>query len=279
MRPTKSLRTRHPRDRFACPATNVGIGPRHGALLPAAAVAVALAACTKAEPDAPRAAPVAQMITAPVTPPAVAPSAPTAQAEAAPEATGDPFAGVDPSKSDVLRNIARLEAAPAKAPPRQPAANRTAPIEPPSAAAAEALSAPVAVREAQGPTLAPPVAAPSVEAPVATTTVAATPTTAPVTPAAVASVTPSALATGPRRALAQPRPEFPREALREGISEGRVVANLAIAADGRVTDVAVLSATPSRAFGRAAQQALRDWRYEAATAPSSVQVELVFRIE
>jgi outer membrane biosynthesis protein TonB len=41
----------------------------------------------------------------------------------------------------------------------------------------------------------------------------------------------------------------------------------------------VISTTPSRAFGRVAQQALRDWRYEAAAAPSSVQVELVFRSE
>jgi protein TonB len=100
---------------------------------------------------------------------------------------------------------------------------------------------------------------------------AAAPTLAAVAvPAARAAVT-------TRRAIAQPSPSFPREALREGVNEGRVIANLAVAADGRVTDVTVVSTTPSRAFGRAAQQALRDWRYEAAAAPSSVQVELVFR--
>lgn len=82
-----------------------------------------------------------------------------------------------------------------------------------------------------------------------------------------------------RRALAQPQPAFPREALREGVNEGRVVAQLSVAADGRVTDVALLSSTPSRSFGRAAQQALRDWRYEPAAAASSIRVELQFRAD
>ena len=72
---------------------------------------------------------------------------------------------------------------------------------------------------------------------------------------------------------------FPLEALRDGISEGRVIADIRVAADGRVTDIAVLSAVPNRSFGRAAQQALREWRYEPGNGESTVRVELVFRTE
>jgi TonB family protein len=242
---------------------------------------------------------------------------PAAVAQGSAEAARDPFAGVDPTQNDVLRNIARLDpGAAAKGAPRPPvprgvdaaaaADGRDAAL--PSVAASATSSAASAAETSAGAadiasvgTIASP-GPPAADA--ATRAVGATApgpasasgaTDAPPTGSVAAAVRLQPPATAPtlaatavptvatavttRRAIAQPSPSFPRDALREGISEGRVVANLAVAADGRVTDVTVLSTTPSRAFGRVAQQALRDWRYEAAATPSSVQVELVFRSE
>jgi TonB family protein len=273
----------------------------------AIAVACALAACSNAEPSpAPVALPAPIPLASAAAPPPDAGAAAAAQGGA--EVRSDPFAGVDPTQNDVLRNIARLDAgATAKAAPRPlaprsvdaaaPAADSgdTAPLgvaspvaapagtaanaptgttaltgagttEPPARAIGTTMSGPANIADSAGaPMTGSNAAAAATQVPVAAPTLAAV-----AVPAATTAVT-------TRRAIAQPSPDFPREALREGINEGRVVANLAVAADGRVTDVTVISATPSRAFGRVAQQSLRDWRYEAAAEPSSVQVELVFR--
>jgi len=286
MRPTKSQRAGHPRKR-AAPWFATGRALAHPAHpLLAAAVTMALAACSNAEPDAARAAPVAQAVAAPVPSSAPAPVAATAPAAtpAAAEATGDPFAGVDPSKNDVLRNIARLDAAPAKAAPRPTTARSAAtvtelhsapptplaapanPVPPPRDTPAAALAAPVTTTPATAP--------PATNAPPAATVAVAAPSAS---AAAPLSTRDAMVAGGARRAISQPRPEFPREALRERIKEGRVVATLAIAADGRVTGVVVSSAAPIRAFGRAAQEALQTWRFEPSTVATTAEVELVFR--
>lgn len=314
MRPTTSpWSDKHgarPHAAHASPARTAPAPGPHAAI--AVAVVCALAACSNAEAPLAPAPPVAStpqvqpMPSAAARPPEAG-SAATAQGSA--EAGRDPFAGVDPTQNDVLRNIARLDpGAAAKAAPRSPvtrnvdaaaAATQGGTASPrdtsPVVAPAVPVSAPVAApagTAASPPsnTLAPTTAAAAdpperaVAATVSGPALAAGATGAPTTasPAAAALVqVPVAAATAAtaRRAIAQPSPNFPRDALREGINEGRVVANLAVAADGRVTEVTVISTTPSRAFGRAAQQALRDWRYEAAATPSSVQVELVFRSE
>ncbi len=280
---------------------------------PAIAVAVvcALAACSNAESPPAPAEPAAIAASTPqVQPVASAPALPPDAVAAAPaqggaEAGRDPFAGVDPTQNDVLRNIARLDpgaatkAAPRPLIPRSVDATATAApgadTAPPGVTSpvASAVAAPVVApagtaANAATSTISPTVAAaadPSERAIGATVSVSASapgaasaPTTGSIAIAAtVPAPVAAATAVTTRRAIAQPAPSFPRDALREGINAGRVVANLAVAADGRVTEVTVISATPSRAFGRVAQQALRDWRYEAAAAPSSVQVELVFR--
>jgi TonB family protein len=212
------------------------------------------------------------------------------------EATGraqvvvDPFAGVDAASDPVLRQITRIDEAAVKTVPRRPppvpidgatgteAATAARPVT--TAAAAPAVEASTASAPARASAGAPEVApvvgpagppaelARSVEPPAP---VAAPP---PLVVATAAAPTPAR-----RRALEQPRPEFPREAVIEGVTEGRVLATLQVAADGRVTDVTIVSATPSRVFVRSAQRALRSWRYEAAPQASTVQVELVFRTE
>jgi TonB family protein len=328
MRPTTSpwsdKHCVHPhatRESTGCIAT--APGPRAAIAL---AVVYALAACSNAESQAGPAAPPAptrqvQPVASAATPPPDA-GAPAAVQRGSAEPGRDPFAGIDPTQSDVLRNIARLDpgvankatprplvprsvdaaaatagtddAAPPGAAPPTTALAGTAATSAAAAAAGTAADAPAGtiaspVLAAAGPAAlaigatAPGPASASGSAPApltASNPATVTPPAPDVTPTlAATAVTAAGAAAATRRAIAQPPPSFPRDALREGIDEGRVVANLAVAADGRVTDVTVVSTTPSRAFGRAAQQALRDWRYEAAAAPSSVQVELVFRNE
>lgn len=315
MRPTKSRRRHGGRSRITArsiadtrPQHGAGRTARAAAVFASVGLALLLAGCSRSDGEgAPNATPVATAPTQP-TPqtPSEATPPPAAAAPAAAAPGGDPFAGIDPSQNDVLRAIARIDPAAAKGPvrpgapttPRDATATVDAP-RPPARATGTAAQAPAAspngaasVGAAPSPSPAAP-AAPAAAANPGTGTPAAAPaaTAAPAAPAALAAVTPApppaavapaAATNGPRaplRAIAQPRPEFPREALREGYTQGRVLASLAIAPDGRVTEVTVLSATPTRAFGRAAQQALREWRYEPPGAPSSVQVEMVFRNE
>jgi TonB family protein len=178
------------------------------------------------------------------------------------------FRSDGPAPLGVAAPAAALAGTAANAPTGTIALTGTGATEPPARAIGTTMSGPANPSDSAG-------------APMTGSIAAAATTQAPAAAPALAAFAVPAAATAvtTRRAIAQPSPNFPSEALREGINEGRVVANLAVAADGRVTEVTVISATPSRAFGRVAQQSLRDWRYEAAAAPSSVQVELVFRNE
>jgi protein TonB len=79
--------------------------------------------------------------------------------------------------------------------------------------------------------------------------------------------------------IVQPRPEFAAEAARDGIAHGRVLARLAIDADGRVKDVRILESSPRRVFDREVRHAALRWRYQPPGEPREVDVEFVFRLE
>jgi len=79
--------------------------------------------------------------------------------------------------------------------------------------------------------------------------------------------------------IEQPRPAFAVEAARDGITHGRVLARLAIDADGRVKDVRILESSPRRAFDREVRQAAQRWRYQPPGEPREIDVEFVFRAE
>ncbi|MGE5336565.1 MAG: TonB family protein [Gemmatimonadota bacterium] len=81
------------------------------------------------------------------------------------------------------------------------------------------------------------------------------------------------------RPVARPQPQFPRLAQQQGVRRGRVVASIAVATDGRVSAVTIVSSDPPQLFDRAAQSALAQWRFEPIPRPTSVQVELAFRAE
>jgi protein TonB len=230
--------------------------------------------------------------------------------------SSDPFAGVDPNADPTLRLIASIEERrPAKAtgrapssapPPAQPAAPVRAaapasrseaalvavaaspseaasspaaqPLAAPSTAPAAASSgnpsaAPQAIAEPRAASTAPPAAPAPGPTPSATP---AQPVAARAEPAARA---PAPNVEAPLRPLEREAPRFPAEALRSGVDSGRVIAQLTIGADGRVTDVQIVSSSPPGIFERESRRALFAWRYEPPGRIVTTRVELVFRTE
>lgn len=88
-------------------------------------------------------------------------------------------------------------------------------------------------------------------------------------PEAAAEVQPKPAAVRP--AVARPvatrivQPKFPSFAQR---AAGRIEASFAIAADGSVVDIRLAGGDPDSAFARAAERALKQWRFEPASLPS-----------
>jgi protein TonB len=74
-------------------------------------------------------------------------------------------------------------------------------------------------------------------------------------------------------------PNFPIEAIRAGIQNGRVVARLTIEADGRVSATQIISASPIGYFERESRRALATWRYEPPGQATTADIELDFTRE
>ena len=68
------------------------------------------------------------------------------------------------------------------------------------------------------------------------------------------------------RPISQPQPQYPREAARAGTA-GQVVVRYTIGADGRVTDVQIVSSRPRGVFDGAVRTAVQRWRFEAPGEP------------
>ncbi|HET9581010.1 MAG TPA: energy transducer TonB [Usitatibacter sp.] len=72
-------------------------------------------------------------------------------------------------------------------------------------------------------------------------------------------------------------PQFPREALRQGIN-GRVVAHVYVAPNGNVTDVKIISST-SRIFDREVVRALSQWKFNPEPVGFIGEYEIVFNLK
>ena len=84
------------------------------------------------------------------------------------------------------------------------------------------------------------------------------------------------------KVVRQVEPEYPREAMREGV-EGSIDLRFTVTAAGKVADIEVVTANPPQTFDRAAISALRRWRYEprredGVAVDSRTRVRLEFKI-
>ena len=77
------------------------------------------------------------------------------------------------------------------------------------------------------------------------------------------------------RAVSTPAPRYPADALRSGTS-GEVLLELTVGTDGSVTDARVLRATPARTFDREALNAVKRWKFEPISSPTTTRRTLAF---
>jgi protein TonB len=62
--------------------------------------------------------------------------------------------------------------------------------------------------------------------------------------------------------VTSPQPNYPRDALREGVS-GEVTVAFTVNADGSVGGASIVSSTPHHVFDAAALEAIKKWRFQA----------------
>jgi periplasmic protein TonB len=101
-------------------------------------------------------------------------------------------------------------------------------------------------------------------------------------PAAVAAAAPTAARPAPEatsivNVITREQPEFPRDAIRQGVENGTVRARLTIGATGDVTKVTVLQAQPPRVFDRAVTTSLSRWKFNPGTEGRSYDTEISFK--
>jgi protein TonB len=208
-------------------------------------------------------------------PASVTPSAPMSTVPAAP-----PRASID--RSTIARESASASAASARANDMRLAAAAPAPA-PTASVPAPALIAPPPVAERPAASASP--APERLAEPAAALTFAATPVaTAPATtspPVQIASAAKPVVAPAPSvKATLQPivreAPEFPKEAITEGVVSGTVKARVTLDGSGKVTGIEILEAQPRRVFDRAVRAALWRWQYEPGAPNRTADVEVAF---
>ena len=73
-------------------------------------------------------------------------------------------------------------------------------------------------------------------------------------------------------------PVFPRQAIKDGVQGGRVVAHVYVTTDGTVREVRIVSANPPRIFEREVQRALMQWRFQPEPVGFIGEVEVEFKL-
>ena len=150
-----------------------------------------------------------------------------------------------------------------------PVRTAAAPAPPVERAPASPAQAPERVAEpGTGPV---PVAPPPVP-------VAAPPAPSPVQIAAAAkpAVAPLPSVRSALQPVVREAPEFPKEAIAEGVTSGTVRARITLDSSGKVTGIEILDAQPRRVFDRAVRAALWRWQYEPGAPNRTADVEVAF---
>jgi periplasmic protein TonB len=180
-----------------------------------------------------------------------------------------PVAPLEPAKAEKSKaDTAKIEAVKAEAAKLEAARAESARLEAARAEAARVEAARVEAAKAAAP-------APRVVEPRPVETRPAEP---PVTVATAApTARPTQDVTPVVSVVAREQPEFPRDALRQGIEGGTVRARLTIGANGDVTKVTVLQAQPPRIFDRAVTASLSRWKFNPGADNRSYDTEISFK--
>ncbi len=199
-----------------------------------------------------------------------------------------------PVASEQPTTMARSESAVAPTAKPQPVPSPVAappPVTvtvPPLAAAASVTALPPAATSAGTVAAPPPAAAPSAAAPspaaATTSPAAATPPRereAPVQLAAAAQSTAAARPAAPAglKAISREPPDFPKEAIADGLRSGQVNARIHVDARGSVTAVDILASQPPKVFDRAARRALLRWQFEPNAAGQSAEADVEVKFQ
>ncbi len=190
-----------------------------------------------------------------------------------------------PAPARTLRETAARDVA---RPPSRTESAAAAPA-PAKAATAPAFPAPIPVtrpeRASNFPTTAPtetaPVATATAAPAAAPTPMPAADTAPPIQVAAAASslAMPRPAASTALKAISREPPDFPKEAIADGLKRGLVNARIHVDARGNVTGVDILASQPPKVFDRAARRALLRWQFEpnAAGQSSDLDVDVKFQ--
>jgi len=73
-------------------------------------------------------------------------------------------------------------------------------------------------------------------------------------------------------------PTYPRQAIQQGIANGRVIAHVVVAPNGAVTEVRIISATPPRVFDREVIRALSQWKFNPEPVGFIGEYEIEFKL-
>ena len=74
-------------------------------------------------------------------------------------------------------------------------------------------------------------------------------------------------------------PTYPRQAISQNISSGRVVAHVVVAPNGTVTDVRIISSQPPRVFDREVIRALSQWKFNPEPVGFIGEYEIIFNLK
>jgi periplasmic protein TonB len=181
-----------------------------------------------------------------------------------------PVAPLEPAKAEKSKaDTAKIDAVKAEAAKLEAARAETARQEAARAEAARVEAAKVEAAKAAAP------AAPRVVEP---RPVESRPAEPPVTVATAApTARPTQDVTPVVSVVAREQPEFPRDAIRQGIEGGTVRARLTIGTNGDVTKVTVLQAQPPRVFDRAVTTSLSRWKFNPGADNRSYDTEISFK--
>jgi protein TonB len=219
-------------------------------ILLGALIAAALAACSRAEPQA-----VVSKPTAPVAVPAAARMAEKPVQAPAPE----------PASRAAAPEQRRAQAA--SKPPKAPVARAVPPALPAMLDGSSRES--LALVPSPGFVEPPRTAAPKAEAPKAEAPKAEA-------PMPVAAAAP-ARAPAPARVVSRVEPDFPRSAFQARVDRGLVKARMTLDGSGNVTRVDIVDAQPRRVFDTAVASALAQWKFNDGAAGRTYDTEVVFQ--